>query len=291
MKVLGELKMYTGCAFEHDWDRGILEMNQTSSAKNMVQQYSISATSNIPGSPGVDLGPRKDGEPGSNEEFPKYRALVWSLMWLSVMTRPDIANALCACARHSHNPSPRHWKALLQVAAYVNAMKGMGSKFVRGFSLRLSVYADADYAAVSNDRRSVSGVAVMLGDTAIGWKSSTQKCVTTATCEVQYVVLCDASKDALFTRAVSVFLQPGLSGMRVDIFGDNESAKAIADNPSSASRSKHIYVKLHFIRGLVRAGEVRVSHVGTAEQHADVLTKPLWRKKFMLHHAALMNLS
>ena len=106
-------------------------------------------------------------------------------------------------------------------------------------------------------------------------------CVTTATCEVQYVVLCDASKDALFTRAVSVFLQLGLSGMRVDIFGDNESAKAITDNPSSASRSKHIYVKLDFIRGLVRAGEVRVSHVGTAEQHADVLTKPLWRKKFM----------
>ncbi|CAN0412155.1 unnamed protein product, partial [Ascophyllum nodosum] len=107
-------------------------------------------------------------------------------MWLSVMTRPDIANALRACARHSHNPSPRHWKALLQVAAYVNATKGISLKFVRGSSLRLSVYADADYAAVSNDRRSLSGVAVMLGDTATGWKSSTQKCVTTATCEVEY---------------------------------------------------------------------------------------------------------
>ncbi|CAN0084350.1 unnamed protein product, partial [Ascophyllum nodosum] len=114
----------------------------------------------------------------------------------------------------------------------------MDLRFVRGSGLRLSVYADADYAAVSNDRRSVSGVAVMLGDTAIGWKSSTQKCVTTATCEAEYVALCDASKEALFTRAVLVFLQPELSGMRVDIFGDNEGAEAIADNPSSASRSK-----------------------------------------------------
>ena len=77
--------------------------------------------------------------------------------------------------------------------------------------------------------------------------------------------------------------------MRVDIFGDNEGAKAIADNPSSASRSKHIDVKLQFIRGLIRAGEVRTLHVGTEEQHADVLTKALWRKK--LHHAALMNFS
>ena len=191
------------------------------------------------------------------------------------MTRPDIANALRACARHSDNPSPRHWKGLLQVAAYVNATKEMGLRFVRGSGLRLPVYADADYAAASNDRRSVSGVAVMLGDTAIGWKSSTQKCVTTATCEAEYVALCDASNEALFTRAVLVFLQPELSGMRVDIFGDNEGAKAIADNPSSASRSKHIDVKLHFIRGLIRTGEVRNLHVGTEEPHADVLTKTL----------------
>ena len=48
------------------------------------------------------------------------------------------------------------------------------------------MYADADYAAASTDRRSVSGLAVMLGDTAIGWKSSTQKCVTKATCEAEY---------------------------------------------------------------------------------------------------------
>ncbi|CAM9570157.1 unnamed protein product [Ascophyllum nodosum] len=155
----------------------------------MVELYNISATPNIPRSPGVDLGPRKDGEPGGNEEFPKYGALVGNLMWISVMTRPDIANALRACARHSHNPSPRHWNALLQIAAYVNATKEINLRFVWGFVLRLSVYADADYTAASNDRRFVSGVAVMLGDTATGWKISTHKCVTMATCEANYVVI------------------------------------------------------------------------------------------------------
>ena len=34
---LGEFKMYTGCAFERDWDEVILEMNQTAFAKNMVE--------------------------------------------------------------------------------------------------------------------------------------------------------------------------------------------------------------------------------------------------------------
>ena len=131
VKILVELKMYTGCAFERDWDKGILEMNQTAFAKNMVGQYNISATSNIPGSLGVDLGPRKDGEPRGNEEFPKYRALGGSLMWLSVMTGLDIANTLRTCTRHSHNPRKRHWKALLQVAAYMNATNEIGFRSVR----------------------------------------------------------------------------------------------------------------------------------------------------------------
>ena len=89
------------------------------------------------------------------------------------MTRPDIASALCACARHSNNPSPRHWKALFQVAKYVNATKNIGLRFARGSGLKLSVYADADYAAVSNDRMSVSCVAEILSNTTIGWKSRT----------------------------------------------------------------------------------------------------------------------
>ena len=93
-------------------------------------------------------------------------------------------------------------------------------------------------------------------------------------------------------RAVLVFLQSELTQARVDIFGDNEAAKAIADSPSGAAWSnKHIDVKLHFVRGLIRAGKVCVLHVGTVEQYAGVLTKPLWRKKFLLHHAVLMNLS
>ena len=145
-KHQGELKMYTGCAFVRDLESDVLEMNQTALAETLMAQYKISATFNIPGSPGVDLSPRKDGEPGGNEEFPQYRPLVGSLMWLSVMTKPDIANALRACAKHNHDPSLPHWRALLQVAAYVIGSKEKGLKFVRGSGLRRSVFADANYA-------------------------------------------------------------------------------------------------------------------------------------------------
>ena len=125
------------------------------------------------------------------------------------------------------------------------------------------MYAEADYAATSNGRRSVSGGAVILDDTAFGWKRSKQKYVTTATCEAECVALCDGSKEAKFTRAGWAFLQPKLRGMRVDIFVDYEGSKAIADKPSSASRSKHFDVKFHFIRGMIRTGEVIILQLCT----------------------------
>ena len=52
-------------------------------------------------------------------------------------------------------------------------------------------------------------------------------------------------RQALFKKSVLVFLQPELTGMRVDVFGDNKGAEAIADTLSSASGSKHIEVKLN----------------------------------------------
>ena len=70
VKHQGELKMFTGCVFVWDWESGVPEMNQTAFAETLMAQYELSVTYNIPGSPGVDLGPRKDGEPGGNEEFP-----------------------------------------------------------------------------------------------------------------------------------------------------------------------------------------------------------------------------
>ena len=37
VKNLGELNMYNGCAFERDWDNGILKLCQTGFAENMVE--------------------------------------------------------------------------------------------------------------------------------------------------------------------------------------------------------------------------------------------------------------
>ena len=48
-------------------------------------------------------------------------------MWQTVMSRPDIANAVRAVARHSHNPAGRHWKEVLMVVENLLGTKDLWS--------------------------------------------------------------------------------------------------------------------------------------------------------------------
>ena len=105
------------------------------------------------------------------------------------MTRPDIASAVRAVARHAHNPAVRHWKAVRKITTYLKETKDLGLVFRRGGEFKLSLFADVDYAERCNHRRSVSGAAVILGDTAVSNSSTTQHCVTLSTSEVEYVTM------------------------------------------------------------------------------------------------------
>ena len=75
------------------------------------------------------------------------------------------------------------------------------------------------------------------------------------------------------------------------MYQDNEGAKALAENPQGSHRSNHRDVRFHFLRGLVRLGHVTIHNVASAEQHADILTKPRGREAFRRHQDFLMNLS
>ena len=114
--------------------------------------------------------------------------------------------------------------------------------FRREEVLKLSLFADADYANECNDRRSVSSAAVMLENTAVSASSTTQHCVTLSTSEAEYVAMAHGAKSALAIKAMLEFVQPHLSGRAIGMYEDNEGAKALAENPQGSHRSKHIDV-------------------------------------------------
>lgn len=58
-----------------------------------------------------------------------------------------------------------------KVIAYLKRTKDVGVVFWRGGELTQSLFADVDSGGRCDDRRSVSGVAVMLGGTAVSASS------------------------------------------------------------------------------------------------------------------------
>ena len=77
----------------------------------------MTATQSVPLRVGVKL--KEFNEDQKVENWP-FRELVGSLMWLSISTRPDIANAVGAVARYCTAPRAIHWKAALGILECIN---------------------------------------------------------------------------------------------------------------------------------------------------------------------------
>ena len=92
-----------------------------------------------------------------------FRVLIGSLLWIALLSRPDIANAVRAVARYCSEPKMIHWKAALGILGYAVRTCSFGITFqrrpVEGF--HWVSFADADYASKATDRASVSGGVVM----------------------------------------------------------------------------------------------------------------------------------
>jgi len=71
------------------------------------------------------------------------------------------------------------------------------------------------------------------------------------------------------------------------LYGDNQSANALAYNPEYYSRTKHTHGRQRFITEMVEQRVIEVTYIPTRDMVADMLTKALqkdayWRFMRML---------
>jgi hypothetical protein len=59
------------------------------------------------------------------------------------------------------------------------------------------------------------------------------------------------------------------------VYCDNVSAVYLSANPVHHTRTKHIELDIHFVREKVALGTVRVLHVPSSSQYADIFPKGL----------------
>jgi hypothetical protein len=152
--------------------------------------------------------------------------------------------------------------------------------------VRLKVYSDSNWAQ-DVDRRSRSGYIILAAGAPIDWRCVKQRIVSLSTAEAEYCALADACRALLallnFLEEVGAQVE-----MPVTVYCDSRSGKAIAESPGLKRRSKHIAIRHHFVRDLVADGRIKLQHVPSEANVADLLTKPLGRSLFSRHTDALM---
>src|SRR5204863_5712969 len=103
-------------------------------------------------------------------------------------------------------------------------------------------------------RRSTTGYVVMLNNGAIMWKSHRQPTVALSTMEAEYMALTDATKELMWIRiplAELGYAKNADAKSPTDLHSDNQSAIALAKNPVSHARVKHIDIRHPFIRDAI----------------------------------------
>ncbi|PKU77657.1 Retrovirus-related Pol polyprotein from transposon TNT 1-94 [Dendrobium catenatum] len=175
-------------------------------------------------------------------------------------------------------PTEQNYKDLKRILRYINGTLSHGLPISPG-SLELHSYSDADWASDSSDRKSISGFCTFLGPNLISWTVKKQATVAKSSTEAEYRSLSAATSEVVWLRRLAVELhlpQPNPT----TIHCDNTSAIAIAKNPVFHARTKHIEIDYHFIRQQISTGDIKLVHISSKDEVADIFTKPFSITRF-----------
>ncbi|WVZ75646.1 LOW QUALITY PROTEIN: hypothetical protein U9M48_023682 [Paspalum notatum var. saurae] len=266
MSLMGELQFFLGLqikqgpegTFVHQakYTRDILKKFEMGDSKPMMTPMSTNTA----------LDADEDGEAVVQKEF---RGMIGSLLYLTA-TRPEIHFTVCLCARYQASPRTSHRQAVKRIFRYLKFTPELGLWYSSGSSLSLRGFSDADHAGCRIDRKSTSGTCQLLGTSL---SSRKQASVSLFTTEAEYIAAAGCCSQLLWMKAtLSDF---GLRFGKIPLLVDSTSAISVAKNPVLHSRTKHIDVRFHFLRDHYEKGDIDLIHVVSANQLADIFTKPI----------------
>jgi len=244
-------------------------------------------TVSVPADPHAALSPtEQDDEKFSNMP---YREAVGSLIFLAIVSRPDIAFAVNAVSKYLSKHNATHWRAVKRIFAYLQGTINYGIGYASGGSeAKLIGFSDVDYAGDIETQKSTTGYVFCLANGAVTWSSQRQRLVTLSTTGAEYAASSAAREVVWIRKLLSDIGCP--CDKETTLYIDNQSAIQLVGNPVFHKRTKHIDVHFHFIREKVNEKEIKVEFVPSENQRADIFTKALPRDRFR-SMCAKLNLS
>lgn len=197
-----------------------------------------------------------------------YRKIVGSLQYETV-THPYITYVVNRVCEFMHAPSNLHWQAVKRILRYLN-----GTLSDLNFKLKttsLLSYFDARYMSNNDKNHHKYGFINFHGFNLISWTSQKKR---------SYLLL----KYWIWVRSLTYTTAELMADLQSPIYHSpmllcgNVGAIFLSKNLMIRTRSKYISLDVHFIREQVKAGKLKICHVSSINQLADIFTKPLGKQ-------------
>ena len=287
IKDLGAANVFVGLRISRDRAQRTIYIDQAHYAKEILETYGMWNCNPvwIPMSPGDIL--EKEGDLLSPSEKRTYQAMVGALGYLMNCTRPDIAFVMSRVAQFASCPTTKHLTAVKHIFRYIKGTIETKLR-IRGGSENplVTAYFDPSFADDRDDSRSTYGYAILYGGSTMVWKSKKHKAVNLSTTDAEYLAATEVTRDILWVE--TLFEGLGLKMKKpVELFGDNENANNLGNGTSMNNRTRHIAIRERFVTEKAATGDIKITWIPTADEAADIFTKPLPRDTFLKHAKTL----
>ncbi|KAH9660217.1 hypothetical protein KPL70_024138 [Citrus sinensis] len=207
-----------------------------------------------------------------------YASAVGSLMYVMVCTRQNISQAVSMVSRYMHDPSKSHWLAVKWILRYLYGTVDVELLFKKDCGQQCVGYCDSDFAGDLDKRRSTTGYVFTLGGGPVSWKSILQSTIALSTTEAEYMAATKVVKEVIWLKGLLGDLR--VIQENITVFCDNQSVIFLAKNQTYHARTKHIDVKYHYVREIIKSGVVLLRKIDTKDNPSDMLTKVVYGVKF-----------
>ena len=135
---------------------------------------------------------------------------------------------------------------------------------------------------------STTGFVLMLAGCPIVYSSKRQPCIALSSTEAEIIAASTTAAEICYVR--TLLAEMGLEQEEpTTLYVDNSGAVELSRDCKSYHRSRHVDRRFFKVRELEASGVLRVKHIPTERNRADLLTKALARDAFDRHRASLMS--
>ncbi len=271
MQVIGDAKWILGMQVSYLQNQNI-RIDQEKYLHDILQRFRMEFAKSV--STPADLTKEETSDTSVGVDHSLYLSMVGSLLYLSIITRPDIAFAVGKASRKMANPSRSDVTTVHRIFKYLKGTSDYGITYNHAGSNTIEGYSDSDWSGDKSTGRSTSGYIFTLANGGISWMSKQQSAVALSTAEAEYIAASSATQEAMYLQRLGKDLRIDMSNP-ITLHMDNQAAIAMSKNLMSTKRTKHINLRMYFVMQGIEDGHIIPQYISTTEMKADCLTKPV----------------